>query len=150
MPTCPICSLPLENVRHREGLFYRCARCDGRAAPIPHVRRIAGDRFAARLLRLLRLARAPGKLNCAFCAKPMVPVTAGEPAISAHGCLACNAVWLDGPTFETLAGGVVETTNSLASQATEIYAEIKLKELKDQQKAEEAEKRKRKKRIADL
>lgn len=80
----------------------------------------------------------------------MKSVTVTEPAITTEGCLACNAVWLDAPTFDTLVGGVVETTNSLASQATEIYAEIKLKELKDRQQAEEEQKRKRKKRIADL
>jgi Zn-finger nucleic acid-binding protein len=73
-----------------------------------------------------------------------------EPPIEVEGCLACNAVWLDAPTFENLTGGVIETTNSLAAQATEVYAEIKLKELKDRQETEDAVKRKRKKRIADL
>lgn len=150
MPTCPICSLPLETTRHREGLFYRCARCDGRAVTIPHLRRIGGDRVATRLLRLLKLGGSPGKLACPFCAKPLTRLTTAEPAITTNGCLACNAVWLDAPTFESLTEGVVETTNSLPSQATEIYAEIKLKELKDRQQAEEEEKRKRKKRIADL
>jgi hypothetical protein len=32
---------------------------------------------------------------------------------------------MDAPTFENLTGGIVETTSSLAIQATEIYAEIK-------------------------
>ena len=57
---------------------------------------------------------------------------------------------MDAPTFENLSGGTIETTNSLGLQATEIYAEIKLKELKDRQKAEEEAAKKRKKRIRDL
>jgi len=80
----------------------------------------------------------------------MVVTTTTEPAVELEGCLACNAVWMDAPTFEGLTGGVIETTNSLAMQATEIYAEIKLKELKDRQKAEAEAARKRKKRIRDL
>ena len=79
----------------------------------------------------------------------MTVVTAPEPPVEFEGCLGCNAVWMDAPTFANLTGGTVETTNSLAAQATEIYAEIKLKELKDRQKAEEEEARKRKKRIRD-
>jgi len=57
---------------------------------------------------------------------------------------------MDAPTFENLSGGTIETTNSLGLQAIEIYAEIKLKELKDRQKAEEEAAKKRKKRIRDL
>ena len=72
------------------------------------------------------------------------------PPMEFEGCLPCNVVWMDAPTFESLSGGTIETTSSLATQATEIYAEIKLKELKDRQKAEEEAAKKRKKRIRDL
>lgn len=150
MPTCPICSLALVTTRHLEGLFYLCPHCDGRAVTMPHVRRLGGDRLAARILRLLKLGSRGGKRGCPFCAKAMRTAAVSEPPIEVEGCLACNAVWLDAPTFENLTGGVIETTNSLAAQATEVYAEIKLKELKDRQETEDAVKRKRKKRIADL
>jgi hypothetical protein len=72
-----------------------------------------------------------------------------EPPMEIEGCLVCNAVWMDAPTFEALTGGVVETTSSLGTQATEIYAEIKLKELKDREREEEEKARKRKRRIAN-
>lgn len=80
----------------------------------------------------------------------MVAVVTTEPPVELEGCLGCNAVWLDAPTFESFTGGVVETTNSLRMQATELYAEMKLKEFKDRQKAEGEAARKRKKRIHDL
>jgi Zn-finger nucleic acid-binding protein len=117
---------------------------------VPHVRRVAGDRFAARTLRLLKLAVRRSARACPFCGKAMTMVVMTEPPAEFEGCLVCNSIWMDAPTFENLTGGIVETTNSLAWQATEIYAEIKLKELKDRQKAEEEEKRKKKKRIRDL
>ena len=117
---------------------------------IPHLRKVAGDRVAARLLRLLKLARRRSDRPCAFCGKPMVVAAMTDPILEMEGCVACNATWIDGPTFATLADGAVETTNSLAGQATEIYAEIKLKELKDREKEEEEKARRRKKRISDL
>ena len=117
---------------------------------IPHLRKVAGDRFAARLLRLLKWVTRGSDRPCAFCGKPMVVATVANSMVEMEGCLACNAAWMDAPTFESLVGGVVETTNSLAGQATEIYAEIKLKELKDREKEEEEKARKRKKRISDL
>jgi len=117
---------------------------------IPHLRKVAGDRFAARLLRLLKLPARGSTRPCAFCGKSMVVAAMTDPIREMEGCLACNATWLDAPTFESLVGGVVETTNSLAGQATEIYAEIKLKELKDREKEEAEKARKRKKRISDL
>ena len=80
----------------------------------------------------------------------MIVVATTEPAIELEACLACNAVWLDAPTFEGLTGGIIETTSSLPMQATEIYVEIKLKELNDRLKAETEAARKKKKRIRDL
>ena len=73
-----------------------------------------------------------------------------EPLMELEGCLSCSAVWFDAPTFETLAGGTIETTNALPMLATELYAEIKLKELKDREKAEPETARKKKKRIREL
>ena len=150
MPTCPICKTSLETTRHREGLYYLCGVCSGRAVTIPHLRRVAGDRFAARVLRLLKLARRRSERPCAFCGKAMTVALRTEPPLELEGCLLCNATWMDAPTFENLSGGTIETTSSLALQATEIYAEIKLKELKDRQKAEEEAAQKWKKRLRDL
>jgi Zn-finger nucleic acid-binding protein len=80
----------------------------------------------------------------------MAMALTSEPPMEIEGCLGCSAVWMDAPTFESLTGGVVETTNSLAMNSTEIYAEIKLKELKDREWEEEEKVRKKKKRIRRL
>lgn len=146
MPVCPICDRALDIQRQREGLFYSCAKCGGRALTIPQIRRVAGDRLGAKLVRLLSLSRLQSKHTCPFCGKRMVCVSLTEPPLAVEGCRPCNAIWFDAPTYETLPEGVGESTNALSLLATEIFAENKLKELKEREAREEAERKKRGKR----
>jgi len=146
MPACPICSEWLETVRQREGLFYLCPICNGRALTIPQVRRVLGDRLATKLLRLMKLSRRASERSCPFCAGRMRVISAAEPSLELDACQACSVVWFDAPTYEALPEGSVETTASLALQATEIVAEIRLKELKEREKEREEEERDKKKR----
>jgi Zn-finger nucleic acid-binding protein len=146
MPVCPICIKPLETVRQREGLFYFCPVCNGRALTIPQVRRVLGDRLAAKLLRLIKLSRRESGHACPFCAEGMLVVSAPEPPVELDACRSCSVVWFDAPTYEALPEGTVETTALLALQATEIVAEIRLKELKEREQEREAEERDKKKK----
>jgi len=146
MPTCPICSKPLETVRQREGLFYFCPVCNGRALTIPQVRRVLGDRLASRLLRLMKLSRRASERSCPFCAGRMLVVSTHEPPLELDACLRCSVAWFDAPTYEALPEGTVETTASLALQATEIVAAIRLKELKEREREREEEERDKKKK----
>src|SRR6266571_2566447 len=139
MPACPICAKPLDTIRQREGLFYHCAGCNGRALTVPQVRRLLGDRLAAKLLRLMKLGRRESERACPFCAERMLVVSAQEPPLELDACRPCSVVWFDAPTYEALPEGTVETTASLALQATEIVAEIRLKELKEREKEREQE-----------
>jgi Zn-finger nucleic acid-binding protein len=146
MPTCPICKKSLETVRQREGIFYPCQTCHGRATTIPQIRRVFGDRIATKLLRLIKLSRLASARLCPFCGRPMLVVNAQEPPLELESCRACAAVWFDLPTYEALPQLTVETTNSIPMQATEIIALNRLKELK----ALEEEERKREKRRKKL
>ena len=146
MPACPICAKPLDTIRQREGLFYLCAGCNGRALTVPQVRRVLGDRLAARLLRLMKLSRRPGERACPFCAQRMLVIQSQEPPLELDACASCSVVWFDAPSYETLPEGAVETTSSLALQATEIVAEMRLKELKEREQEREAEERDKKKK----
>jgi hypothetical protein len=67
-----------------------------------------------------------------------------EPPLELDACRACNSVWFDGPTYETLPQLSFETTNSIALQATEIIAMERLKELKEREEEERKQARKRK------
>ncbi len=146
MPTCPICAQPLETARQREGVFYPCRLCDGRALTLSQIRHVLGDRLATKLLRLMKLNPRKGDRKCPFCEKPMSVISAQEPLLELDACRSCNAVWLDAPTFEALPQLTIETTNSIAMQATEIIAMDRLRELKKREAEEREQARKKKRR----
>lgn len=144
MPTCPICATPLRTVRQREGLFYPCDGCAGRAVTLSQVRHVLGDAVATKLLRLIKLSRRVGERACPFCGVAMLVVHAEQPPLELDACRNCNAVWFDQPTYDSLPQLTLETLNSRAAQATEIIALERLEELK--QKMEEERKATRKKK----
>jgi len=76
----------------------------------------------------------------------MVVVEVPEPLMEMDGCLMCNAVWLDAPTYETMPEGSAETTDSLPALATEVFAERRLKEFKEKEAREETERKKTRKK----
>ena len=144
MPTCPICATPLRTARQREGLFYPCDGCAGRAVTLSHVRHVLGDIVATKLLRLIKLSRRVGERPCPFCGVAMLVVNAEQPPLELDACRNCNAVWFDQPTYDSLPQLTLETLNSRTSQATEIIALERLEELK--KKMEEERKAPRKKK----
>lgn len=144
MPTCPICHKPLETVRQREGVYYACSGCHGRAVTIPQVRHVLGERVAMKLLRLIKLSRATATRSCPFCSGPMLGVISHEPAIQLDACRTCNAVWFDEPTYASLPELAFESTSFLSMQSTEVLALERLRELKERQAAERKQSRRKK------
>src|SRR5437016_6718047 len=144
MATCPICSKALETTRQREGIFYPCRVCDGRAVTLSQIRHVLGDRVATKLLRLMKLSRRQSQRLCPFCGKSMLIVSTQEPPLELDACRGCNLVWFDGPTYESLPQLTLETTNSIAMQATEIIALARLRELKEREEEERKKARKKK------
>jgi Zn-finger nucleic acid-binding protein len=144
MPKCPICQTALETIRQREGVFYPCHSCNGRAVTVSQIRHVLGERVAMKLLRLMKLGSRRSPRLCPFCDKPMVVVNNQEPPMELDACRLCNAVWFDAPTYESLPELSFEATSSIAMQATEIIALERLQELK--QRMEEERKAERKKK----
>ena len=144
MPTCPICAKPLETVRQREGVFYPCPACSGRAVTISQIRHVLGDRVATKLLRLMKLSRSQNEHLCPFCNSPMVVLNTQEPPLELDACRTCSVVWFDAPTYESLPQLTIETTDSIPMQATEIIAMNRLRELKEREEAEREQARKKK------
>ena len=110
---------------------------------LPQIRHMLGDRVAAKLLRLLKLAHGHRNRPCPFCSLPMTALIMQEPPLELDACRACSVVWFDVPTYESLPQLAAETTNTLAMQATEIIALNKLKELKEREEAERKAARKK-------
>ncbi|MDB6021983.1 MAG: hypothetical protein JWQ04_1840, partial [Pedosphaera sp.] len=122
--------------RQREGVFYPCKSCDGRAVTISQIRHVGGTQVATKLLRLLQSSRRRSERRCPFCDKFMIVLNTQEPELELDGCRDCNAVWFDSPSYASLPQLTVETTNSISMQATEIIAFNRLKELKEREETE--------------
>lgn len=151
MPTCPICAKPLETTRQREGLYYHCAVCDGRAVTVSQIRHVLGERVAMKILRLMKLSRRDTSRECPFCAKSMRVLSMQEPPLELDACRTCNAVWFDAPTYASLPQLAFESTSSIDMQATELIALERLREFKERQEQErkEAKKKKRLHRVSE-
>ena len=143
MPLCPSCAKPLETVRQRDGVFYHCPDCLGRAVSIPQVRRVKGDHFAVRILRLMRLSRAVGERSCPFCNRRFLLISLQDPLLEIESCISCNIVWLGSDHYAAIPEWAVENNNMIPLLAVEINAERRLKELKEREEAERQRARKK-------
>jgi Zn-finger nucleic acid-binding protein len=111
---------------------------------VSQIRHVLGERVAMELLRLMKLSRRPSPRLCPFCSKAMLVVNSQEPQLELEACRSCNAVWFDGPTYESLPELSFEATSSIAMQATEIIALERLEELKKRLEEERKQGRKKK------
>ena len=131
MPVCPNCAAELNTVRQREGLFFECPTCHGRAVTIPQIRRVAGDRFATSLLRQINANQNFGGRACAFCTRPMRLFHSEEPPLELDACKACGVVWFDPQEFETVPEGFLESSEAARLRGVEADAKWRLERLQE-------------------
>lgn len=144
MAHCPICDKELETVPQRQGVFFRCPGCDGRAVSIPQLRRVAGDHFAVRLLRLLKNRRERSDAACPFCGERLLLLNLQQPDLEAAGCKPCSIVWFNASNYQLVPEWTVANNSGISMQDIEAESLRRLKELKEHEKAEaEQEKKKR-------
>lgn len=130
MPDCPRCHSSLNTIRQREGLFYLCPGCDGRAVTLPQIRRVAGDQFATGLLRQINRNTQPGDCACPFCARPMRLFHSDAPALELDACRTCGAVWFDPQEFDVVPEGAVASVHEIQMHGIENIATHRLEQLK--------------------
>jgi len=136
MPNCPVCATALRTIRQREGIYFYCDRCSGRAVTVPQVRRVAGDKFATQLLRKINTTIKASPRNFPFCYRPMEQFQITQPAMTLDACRPCKLVWFDSGEFEQVPEGVTETPDELQLRGREALAVHKLEELAEQQRRE--------------
>jgi Zn-finger nucleic acid-binding protein len=144
MPACPICRKELDTVPQRQGVFYRCSSCDGRALSIPQIRRVAGDHFAVRLLRMLKVRQERSAGSCPFCDQRLLALKVQEPAMELAGCRPCNIVWFDAQNYQLVPEWTVASNTGITMQDIETESLRRLKELKEREKAVAEEEKKKK------
>jgi len=145
MPDCPVCAKPLETIRQREGVFHLCPGCNGRALSFPQLRRVAGDAFAVKLLRLVRLSKRRTDRECPFCGQRLLLIAPQDPPVELEACSTCSIIWFEAAEYELVPEGAAESTGTLSMLATEILAAARLKELKEREKAEQEQEQKKRK-----
>ena len=137
MPTCPNCASPLRTIRQREGLFFLCDHCAGRAVAFPQIRRVAGDRFITHLLRQINANPNHSGRRCPFCRRAMRLFAFHEPPLELDACKPCGMVWFDPQEFETVPEGVLAASDQLIPQGREALARYKVKQLAEQARTED-------------
>jgi membrane associated rhomboid family serine protease len=138
MPVCPLCQTPLATVRQREGIYYRCDSCTGRAVTVPQVRRVAGDRFATQMLRQINSATQPSGRFCPFCEGLMKQFTIQDPPLTLDSCKTCAVVWFDPNEFEAVPEGAIEATDQLQIRGREALALEKIKRIERETRRDDA------------
>lgn len=134
MPACPCCATPLKTIRQREGLFYLCPTCNGRAVTIPQIRRVAGDRFATSLLRQINTNKLIGRRLCPFCRKRMRLFNSPDPPLELDACKSCGAIWFDPREFEAVPEGASESVNELRLRGAEALGMHRLEQIRSRQR----------------
>lgn len=118
-------------MRQREGLFYLCPGCAGRAVTLPQIRRVAGDAFATGLLRQINQRAQPGERNCPFCARQLQTFYATHPPVELDACKMCGAVWFDPQEFEAVPEGAVESGPAVHMRGVETVARQRLEQIRE-------------------
>lgn len=131
MPNCPRCQVPLRTVRQRQGIYFFCDTCNGRAVTIPQIRRVGGDKFATNLLRHINRSRTSSQLTCPFCAQRMRLLATQQPALELDACHPCALVWFDPLEFEAVPEQAVASPSELQLRAAEAQALHKIAQMRD-------------------
>jgi membrane associated rhomboid family serine protease len=128
MANCPKCGIALETIRQRDGVYYYCYQCHGRAVTVSQIRRTAGDKFASGLVRKINKATEASERPCPFCHAPMRIVEIYQPEARLDTCKPCTAVWFDAGVFEELPEGVIDSPDNILLSAAEAEAQWKIQE----------------------
>ncbi|HEY1786824.1 MAG TPA: rhomboid family intramembrane serine protease, partial [Verrucomicrobiae bacterium] len=126
MANCPTCKIGLQTVRQREGVYYYCSECKGRAVTVPQIRRMTGDRFAGGLVRKMNTAADVSWRTCPFCQVPMKTFEVSDPPFTLDACKPCVTFWFDAGKFDELPEGVFESPEALLMTALEAEARQKM------------------------
>ncbi|MBX3734390.1 MAG: rhomboid family intramembrane serine protease [Verrucomicrobiae bacterium] len=138
MPDCPTCHTSLDTRRQREGLFFFCPGCHGRAVTFPQIRRVTGDAYITGLLGQLNRTSVPGTHPCPFCSRPMREFHSKGPPLELDACKGCGVVWFDTREFESVPEGAVSSEHEIHLQGLEAMARHRLEQLRKERASDSA------------
>ncbi|HWC58256.1 MAG TPA: rhomboid family intramembrane serine protease [Verrucomicrobiae bacterium] len=139
MPLCPSCKVDLITVRQREGIYFACDQCGGRAVTVPQTRRTIGERLTQELLRKIRNTTSLCERTCPYCDKPMLQFYWQDPPLQLEACKPCNLVWFDAQEFEALPEHAIESVHEAQLRAAEALGTHRIEEMKKRDRAADSE-----------
>jgi Zn-finger nucleic acid-binding protein len=94
---CPVCGLPLREIRMERGVFWACTQCGVRALSVELLRHtFTAESINPFWLRTISGAGRTGR-NCPCCRHAMIEIPLAEdpeaPAVDV--CRSCHFVWFD-------------------------------------------------------
>ncbi len=104
MSVCPRCNHRLVRTKTRQGFFYRCPSCDGRAVGLAVLRRAIPRAYVNRLWNQARELQGHRGQPCPICRRPMreIPVPVAKQEVPLDVCAGCQFVWFDPDEFAQL------------------------------------------------
>lgn len=118
-------------MRQREGLYFLCPICSGRAVTIPQIHRVAGDGFATAVLREINSHEQFGERPCPFCIRRMRQFRSQKPPLEMDACKPCGVVWFDPQEFEAVPEGAIESPDNARLRGIETQAMWQLEQRKE-------------------
>jgi membrane associated rhomboid family serine protease len=128
MANCPKCKTFLQTIRQREGIYFYCYDCHGRAVTLSQIRRMTGDRFTSGLVRKINTTTEASPRTCPFCFGSMKALQLAQPEMTLDSCRPCGAIWFDAGKFEELPDGVVESPDEVLLRGIEAEGKWKNEE----------------------
>jgi membrane associated rhomboid family serine protease len=127
----------LITVRQREGIYFACDQCGGRAVTVPQVRRTIGEKLTQELLRKIRNATGACERGCPYCHKFMLQFYWDDPPLQLEACKPCNLIWFDHQEFESLPEHAIESVYEAQMRAAEALGTHRVQEMKKRDAAGE-------------
>jgi Zn-finger nucleic acid-binding protein len=81
---------------------------------------------------------------CPYCGKRLLTLRLQEPFLDLSGCRPCNIVWIDAQNYELIPEWTVGNNSGISMQDVETESLRRLKELKEREKAQAAEEKRKK------
>ena len=119
MPLCPSCKVDLITVRLRDGIYFACDQCGGKAVTVPQVRRTIGEKLTQDLMRKIRNTTTSCERECPYCNRFMLQFYWENPPLQLEACKPCNLVWFDAQEFESLPENAIESVYEAQMRAAE-------------------------------
>ncbi|MBN2577935.1 MAG: zf-TFIIB domain-containing protein, partial [Pirellulales bacterium] len=121
---CPRCRVPLNRVKSRQGISYRCPKCEGRAVSVTVLRRVGAKSSVRELWRQAHSGGGVSGADCPVCNRSMTEVPLYDTVLPLRldVCTRCGFVWFDTEELKQFPSAAAEKAQPLPEKVREMIA----------------------------